>query len=1476
MPQSHVLRLILILGLLLTLRLQGLSQVVTSIREYTTGEGLSDNRITCILKDKDGFMWFGSWAGITRFDGVTFVTYKSYPGDRSSLESNRIDEILEDSSNQHLWLKAYDKRIYRFDKRTQEIESLSKILNQPALSKISFSRISLGTNSQVWLLSENSGVYLISNSSKDKPQLTVFSEDRSSQYNIPSNTVNLFQVDKTGSAWVGTKKGLVYLKKESDGKLLAIRMQSGRHQTIASLVTMKDKTWLLSDRGQVIGVDSKLKKMNEINFPSLPNKIIGSKKAELLFCTTANGELYSITASGTPILRFKSRNAAPISQIFEDSQGILWIESAYSAVIRFDPKNKTSRYLFTEKQYAYNPRVTNYPMFEDKDSRVWINVDKQLYVYQSASQKVRSLSELLGDRFQKLPENITRTYNDPAGVLWVSSGYEGVTKIIFKEQEFRKKLLVPYHNKKEFNDVRGLLVDNRNVLWAATKAGKLYIVKNGLGLSNPFIGNVQNAAGIYSIFQDSKNRIWFGTKADGLVKLENWNNKDAKVFTTQYTTRAKRNDAISSNSIYCVFEDHKGGLWAGSYGEGLIQINVSGEKTSFKTISNSFRKYPKEGFRKIRHIAEDSNGLIWVGTTDGLVIFDPDQGTPDQYVFRTYRKEIGNLNSLGGNDVQYLIRDSEDKMWVLTTTGGLNLASGVNPLDKLYFTNYSTRNGLPSDNLLSGVEDKRKNLWIATGNGLIKFNLPHRKWQVFNRNDGLGGVAFSEASCAKTQNGEIVFGTTAGLVSFNPEQIRTIKTSANLAFTNLQVNSKDVIPGQDSPLKFSINNTDELKLDHDQNVISIDFAVLDFHSTENQNYSYRLVGFDNVWRSSAGQRRATYTKLPPGSYTFEVKSLNEELYSNVPSKSLKIIIAPPFWLTWWAYLVYAFLIVIAVLLMRRVILTVLALRQTIVIEKRLAELKLNFFTQISHELRTPLTLIINPIEEIQKHESLSRKGIEYVDVVVRNAHRMLRLVNQVLDLRKVQSGTVVINREAVDILPFIETIIEYFRETLQNRNISIKVPENCPRIVGFIDRDKIEIVIYNLLANAIKFSNNNSLIVIEVSQSEDSKNFTVEVIDQGPGVEDTELKDIFQLYYKGKQKTEHQAKGTGIGLALSKELVELHQGVICASNHNGKGLKVAFTLPLISPGNINAGQDRQRVNSSDREAPSLPTAFQGANEPTEVSSASLPSVLIVEDNDELRRFLTTKFSDIYLVETAANGVEGLQKARELAPDLILSDVMMPAMDGIQMLNELKQDSLTSHIPVILLTAKHSVKSQLQGLKYGADYYITKPFKTELLEGALEAIISRRRSFLTTLLKEEPVDKGTQEPSPAFDQEPAEVNVIMTDVDRAFIERVLANVEEKLSDSQFNIDDVVDTVNMSRSTFYRKLKSLTGLTPVEFVREVRLKKVKDLFDAGEDNVSTAAYSVGFANPKYLTYCFKNRYNRNPSDYIKSVNKRKSKE
>jgi DNA-binding response OmpR family regulator len=534
----------------------------------------------------------------------------------------------------------------------------------------------------------------------------------------------------------------------------------------------------------------------------------------------------------------------------------------------------------------------------------------------------------------------------------------------------------------------------------------------------------------------------------------------------------------------------------------------------------------------------------------------------------------------------------------------------------------------------------------------------------------------------------------------------------------------------------------------------------------------------------------------------------------------------------------------------------LRLRNKIAVEQQLAELKSNFFTNISHELRTPLTLILNPIEEISKNETLSEQGIAQIAIVRKNSNRMIRFINQLLDLRKLQSGKASLKVHEFDLVFFLRNIFEYFNEIAVKKNIILTLICEQENVMVWADAEKLDIVFYNLLANAFKFSPENSSIKVILILS-DHDEVIIEVCDQGHGVEEDKLDEIFKLYYQASEHNDTHQKGTGIGLALSKELIDLHLGHISAIRNHDKGLTMRVKLPL-GKAHLNNRNVEFMQGPDDELHTSKPLVHTGDLEENtnRLKAIEGASVLLVEDNSDLREFLAAQLGKHYNVETASDGVEGWEKARAILPDLILSDVMMPRMGGIALLDKLKNEISTSHIPVVLLSAKFSVEDQIEGLRYGADYYIAKPFNNEFLFAAISNLIKQRKSIFGAM-----VDKKEYvaiEPTA----------IVITDRDKIFLEKIIEIVEQNMENSEFNIDAAAEIMGMARSTFYRKFKSLTNLAPVEFVRDMRVQRGKQYLDAGEKSIAVIAYTVGFNNAKYFSSCFRDKYNITPSEYIRS--------
>lgn len=1435
------------------------------VEYYSTEQGLSHQAVTCMLKDKEGFMWFGTWDGINRYDGHTFVSYKSLPGDMSQLGNGRIDRMAEDQAG-HLWIEAYDRQIYRFDKKYGQFMPLAPFITPPGKQKITFSRLLSASNGWVWLQSVSEGLFCIPQHNLSADSIFRYKKSSEADYRIPSNKINFFHEDRDKRIWIGTPEGLSCLISSASG------VYKNDKSASLAITEGKDFTAIEEDAGYLYfgTADGNLfiyeKKASRFSIRKIAsghlNALLRSKKNDCIYAATTKGEVITYERKDGRITGVTYPSGESLASLYEDKKGCLWLAPSKEGVIRFNPATRAFAYYFRKNSDRLNPVLNRISVLEDNNGLTWVHMKGGGFGYfDEASQSFNYNLHTPEAGSSSLPAIIYAVYYDSAGVFWLTTSEKQLIRTLLQSNVFEQQLLVEEPVSKFDNEIRGIYYDNRNRLWLGAKSGRVYLYQNGKKLTGLFDNEPAEGPGlVYSIMQDRSGNIWMGTKGNGLFKASPVDKEETKYHLTHFRPDKNNLNGLPCNQIYALLEDTKGRIWIGSFDKGLFCIEANGDSVKFLPATHIAKNYPSEIFNKIRHMALDSAGNLWIGTTNGLLLLDADDHHSHVHRYTAYCKKPGDGQSLGNNDIQFIYRDSKNRMWLATSGGGFSKAVGNQPFVSMRFRNYTTNDGLPNNYVLSCVEDPVGNLWIATENGLSRFNPEKESCRNFDSYDGLPRVSFSEAAaCRSVKAGHIYYGSSRGYIAFDPARINNSsnRTAANIVFTGLQINNENVQPGVNELLEKDINYVSNLTLRHDQNIISIDYAILDNRSGNRQVLVYRLLGFDSTWHDDSRQRRVTYTNLPPGHYVFEVKSGATDLYSNAPYRRLAITILPPLWKTWWAYLLYAIFIALILVFIRRTALAMIRLRNKIAVEQKLAALKVNFFTNVSHELRTPLTLIVNPIEQLAKKEKLSSDGAAYVEVAKKNAGRMMRFINQLLDLRKIESNKATLHISRLEIVSFVTNVGEHFRVELESRGIQLDIMAEQRELIAWVDAEKLDVVIYNLLANAVKFTPEGRNITIMIRSLADENCFAIEVRDQGPGVDKEKLKEIFELFYEGDQPAAGGQKGSGIGLALSRELVHLHGGSIYAANNAEGGLSVTVKLKLgydhykqedISLIDGQHASPQYQIQPAQQSLPQVPADAVPVN-------GEAPLLLLVEDNDDLRAFLEKQLSERYRVVAARDGAAGWQKAIQLMPDVIVSDIMMPVMDGIQMLDKIKNDINTSHIPVVLLSARHSIESQIEGLQYGADHYITKPFNNEFLLASIDNLLRQRKKLFDTLVNKKPATELMSAP-------------VFTTGDENFLKEVIGIVEEKMTDPGFTLEMVAGNMKMSRSTFYKKFKSLTGIMPVEFVRDRRLQRARQYLDAGNTNIGEVAYLSGFSSPKYFSTCFREKYQVTPSDYIKA--------
>ena len=643
-------------------------------------------------------------------------------------------------------------------------------------------------------------------------------------------------------------------------------------------------------------------------------------------------------------------------------------------------------------------------------------------------------------------------------------------------------------------------------------------------------------------------------------------------------------------------------------------------------------------------------------------------------------------------------------------------------------------------------------------------------------------------------------------------------------------------------------------------MFTIEFAALNFYNPNRVFYRYILEGYEKEWHYNGKNRIASYTNVPPGSYTFRVETIDEANPELVSNRTLAITILPPWWLSWWAIVIYVVLGIIALYFSLRLAFFMIKMKNDIYIEQKVSEMKIKFFTNISHELRTPLTLIKGPIQELREHETLSPKGVQYVELMEKNTNQMLQLVNQILDFRKIQNGKMRLHVSLIDFNELVVSFQKEFRVLSEENEVSFTFQLPDAAIMIWADKEKLSIVIRNIISNAFKFTPSGGSIHVVAGLTEDGEHCFLRVEDNGIGIPQNKLTEVFERFSQGENAKNSYYQGTGIGLALSKEIVNLHHGVIRAESPEGKG--TVFIVELL------LGKEHYRISEVDFYVSDTETAPAGdvsstdimaeedSEEQTEID-ASLPNLLLVEDNKDLCQLIKLQLEDKFNIHIANNGVDGLKKVHLYHPDIVVTDQMMPEMDGLEMLQSIRKDFQISHIPVIILTAKNDEGAKTKAITLGANAYITKPFSKEYLLARIDQLLSERLLFRERIRLQMENQKTTEEDS-------YEQYLVKKDVQ--FLEKIHQVIEESMDDSDFNIDTIASGIGLSRSAFFKKLKSLTGLAPVDLVKEIRLNKSVELIKNTDLSISEIAFAVGFKDSGYYSKCFRKKYNQTPREYM----------
>lgn len=1452
--------------LLTVLKISG--QPPHTFTQYTSENGLSQKTIRSILQDHKGLMWFATWNGLYKFDGYTFKNYKAHPGDNIELSNNRLDYIKEDRYG-YIWMQTYDHQIYRFNPKTGQFQAVP-------YEKYSSQDIYVLSTGDIWFTTLQGELVHVS-THPDTHELTVVNFFKTNQIPVPEKVNKIYQ-DKQQNQWILTENGL-YRVNMTTGKAIVqsyfVNQPTGK-QSFYDASEHGDGIYFASTKGRFLLFHNG--KFSSSELPTGSNiKFVRSLSQKELFIGTENDGffIYDIPAGTHQHYtkeNHKKLKSNCVRDVYISAQNEIWMMFELPGITRFNPHNKQTDHFILQDKYGKDMTEGRMEInvYEDINGVTWIHpAGGGVGWYDQKNNRLVSFYNPSLQTGWTQENRVTSLFSDKQGNLWFCSLANGLEKVTFNTNCFN--LLTPYPKDIEHtaNNIRAVYQDRDGYIWVGSKDKIIRIYNKNL----QYIGNLTAQGNItpnsadelgmaYAFTQDHKGTVWIGTKGKGLIAARR--HAPLKFRLEHYTTDAKNPYSLSGNEIYSLYEDNRKRLWIATWGQGINYLDPQTDASTPRFINyrNKLKNYPIDLCNRTRFITGDRQGNLWIGSATGLLMCSNPDHAPEQIKFNHFTRIPGDGQSLSNNDVHNIFFNQKDEMYIATFGGGFNKLLSLDN-GKARFQSYTSQDGLPTDILLSIEEDDKGMLWMATEEELCRFDPAKEKFTTYQAKSFPQHINFSEGAALHTRENKLIFSTMKGMLYFSPDSVGGSSYVPPILFTHFQ--AAEDIPGPERE-KMRINNIDDMqsiRLSHKQNGFNIQFAALDMRYPNSILYAYQLEGFEKNWNYIGNQHTATYTNLPKGTYTLKVKSTNSDGVWVENTRTIDFTILPSFWETPWAYLLYVLLIALVILTATYILFTFFRLKHKVTVEQQISDIKLRFFTNISHELRTPLTLIAGPIEQILQNGHLKEEEKEQLTLVERNTNRMLRLVNQILDFRKIQNNKMKMRVQQIDLIPFVRHIMESFNYLADEHQIDFKMESPLSSLNVWADVDKLEKILFNLLSNAFKYTPQGKLIKVVITDSD--KDIAISVEDQGIGIPENKQSSLFTRFESLVDKNLFNQSSTGIGLSLVKELIEIHHGSISLQSKAGEGSR--FTVKLLK-GRKHFDETTEFILSDEvvtdinQVFPSSQLTSLTGNEEEDINKER-ESILIVEDNQELRFFLKTIFVQYFNVIEAENGKVGLEKSKTYQPDIIVSDVMMPEMDGIELVHALREEMTTSHIPIVLLTAKSTIESKIEGMQQGADDYITKPFSAAYLKARIINLLEQRKK-LQALYCASLLPNASEQNDSETEKEPVPV---LSPNDQRFMDKIMETIEKNLDNGELMVEDIASEVNMSRSVFFKKLKTLTGLSPIEFLKEVRMKRAVQLIETEEYSMAQIAYMVGINDSHYFSKCFKQQYGITPTEYKK---------
>ena len=1409
-------------------------------RNLTATDGLANNSIRHIYQDSKGFIWFSTLNGLSRYDGNSFVTFRPQSGEELSLADHRIRSVQEDSDG-FLWITTSAEQISCYDlKKDCFVDFTGK-----GEMKDRYNEVTILPNKDIWLWGRVQGCRKITYKN-NKFSSETYSTDN---HKLKSDNIRFLSVFDSNSIWIGTGKGLYLLK---DNTLECI---DSTHYFLQSAV-IDNTIYFITSEGFIW-------KYNQQHLTKVANTATSTDflltgnivlRNEWLLFTKQGGILFNPKTNTTRIApeELNIRNGL----VVKDNRNNYWVHNQTGYINYIQKESGSVKKIdVRSSKLPYFIDYERYHVYHDSRDIIWITTyGNGLFAYNPTTKELEHFTATANHTNPIASNYLQYIIEDHSGNLWTSSEYSGISQIEIINKGAAKVYPEGELNIDRANAIRFISHMQDDEVWITTRAGGLYIYDNKLTKHK---SKKYYDINIYSACEDSKGNIWLGTRGKGLQVGDD----------QHYIHQATDTNSLAADPVFCILQDRKQRMWIGTFGGGLDLAVPKKDKYIFRHFFN--KTY---GQKEIRTICEDRNGWIWVGTSEGVFVFDPDRIIKDPNDFYQYNLDNHALKS---NEIKSIIQDKKGRIWIAESGIGFCVANIKNDYKDISFTHYTVNDGLVHSVVQAFIEDDEGNIWVSTEYGISCFN-PENK--IFNNyffsNDILGNV-YTEG-CAKLKDGRLAFGTNHGLIILNTKQIKNKEKIPSVTFTDLKLNGISVRPADmDSPLTAALAYTDAISLKYYQSSFVIDFSTFDYPISTNTRFSYKLEGYDDDWSIPSTLNFAAYKNLPAGTYYLHVKACSVSGIWSDNEETLEIKVTPPFWATGWAFFVYILIAGIIMYFVYRTIRNINNLRNKIKVEKQLTEYKLVFFTNISHEFRTPLTLIQGALDRIHRTHNIPKEIRYSIKLMDKSTQRMLRLINQLLEFRKMQNNKLALSLEETDVIAFLYEIYLSFQDTAESKNMDFKFIPSVNSYKMYIDKGNIDKIAYNLLSNAFKYTPSGGKIEFSIYIDKQKQLLIMKVTDTGVGIPKEKRNELFKRF----MQSSFSSDSIGVGLHLTHELVHVHKGNICYEENPSGGSIFIVTLPTDSsiyqsndfliPENAILKEEAQNHPSLsalneenahseseeeiDKEVENIEKELKTElNASDQEGPLNKRKILIIEDDNDVREFLKEELTPYFEVAAEADGKNGLEYAHNNDIDLIISDVMMPGYNGFEITRKLKSDFSTSHIPIILLTALNAAESHLEGVKSGADSYITKPFSTKLLLASIFKLIEQRdklkEKFSNDLSAKRPV-------------------MCTSDKDKEFVENLTKIVEEQLTNPEFTADDFASMMSLGRTIFYRKVRGVTGYTPKEYLRIMRMKKAAELLSTKKYTVSEVTYMVGINDPFYFSRCFKAQFGISPSSYQK---------